>query len=67
MKLIKILKSVPNIIPTKEKLEEMKEWSVQRRAMYWGARVIVIGITAFLTYKGVVSDQDFIELIEGLF
>jgi|31_taG_2_1085359.scaffolds.fasta_scaffold00302_2 hypothetical protein len=67
MKLIKILKSIPNIIPTKEKLEEMKEWSVQRRAMYWGARVIVIGITAFLTYKGVVSDQDFIELIEGLF
>ena len=67
MKLIKILKSVPNIIPTKEKLEEMKEWSVQRRAMYWGARVIVIGITAFLTYKGIVSDQDFIELIEGLF
>jgi hypothetical protein len=67
MKLIKILKSIPNIIPTKEKLEEMKEWSVQRRAMYWGARVIVIGITAFLTYKGIVSDQDFIELIEGLF
>lgn len=67
MKLAKILKSIPNIIPTKEKLEEMKEWSVQRRAMYWGARVIVIGITAFLTYKGVVSDQDFIELIEGLF
>jgi len=67
MKLIKILKSIPNIIPTKEKLEEMKEWSVQRRAMYWGARVIVIAITAFLTYKGVVSDQDFIELIEGLF
>lgn len=68
MKLIsKILKNVPNIIPTKGKLEEMKEWSVQRRAMYWGARVIVVGITAFLVYKGSVSDEDFIQLIEGLF
>lgn len=68
MKLIsKILKNVPNIIPTKDKLEEMKEWSVQRRAMYWGARVIVVAITAFLVYKGSVSDEDFIQLIEGLF
>ena len=68
MKLIsKILKNVPNIIPTKDKLEEMKEWSVQRRAMYWGARVIVVIITAFLVYKGSVSDEDFIQLIERLF
>jgi hypothetical protein len=68
MKLIsKILKNVPNIIPTKDKLEEMKQWSVQRRAMYWGARVIVVAITAFLVYKGSVSDEDFIQLIERLF
>ena len=68
MKLIsKILKNVPNIIPTKDKLEEMKQWSVQRRAMYWGARVMVVAITAFLVYKGSVSDEDFIQLIERLF
>lgn len=67
MKLVSLFKKVPNLIPTKEKLEQMKEWSVQRRAMYWGARIVVILTVGYLTYKGSVSEESLINLIEELF
>lgn len=67
MKLINLFKKIPNVIPTKEKLEEMKEWSIQRRAMYWGARIIVVLMVGYLTYKGSVSEESLLNLIEELF
>ncbi len=67
MKLASLFKSIPNLIPTKGKLEEIKQWSVQRRAMFWGVRVLILGSVTFLTYKGIVSEENFLELINGLF